>query len=149
MKSICPWTNDMSSKSDGKYEGNQGNNSKTNLDIGVREQSSENNKEDTDKNKFAGRSGVYNNTNTHHLATFSQPQTSKACQVGDNTNVSLKTISYTNTPVRQFNVNTTVYKMQPPSLPPQQYPSSQPPSITSKASSSMVGRYNSFSNAFS
>ena len=134
----------MSSKSDGTYDGNKENNSNTKLDIGVREQSSELYKEDTDRNKFNSNSGVYNNTNTHHLATFSQPQTSKACQVGDNTNVTLKTISYTNTPVRQFNVNTTVYKMHPPSLPPQQYPTSQPPSISSKASSSMVGRYDSF-----
>ena len=133
----------MSSKSDGTYDGNKGNNSNTKLEIGVREQSSENNKEDTDRNKFNSNSGVYNNTNTHHLATFSQPQTSKACQVVDKTNVSLKTITYTNTPIRQFNVNTTVYKMQPPSLPPQQYASSQPPSISSKASSSMVGRYHS------
>ena len=134
----------MSSKSDGTYDGNKGNNSNTKLDIGVREQSSENNKDDTDRNKFDNNSGLFNNTNTHHLATFSQPQTSKACQVGDNTNVTLKTISYTNTPIRQFNVSTTVYKMQPPSLPPQPYPNSQPPSISSKASSSMVGRYDSF-----
>ena len=139
----------MSSKSDGTYDGNKGNNSNTKLDIGVREQSSEHNKEDTDRNKFNSNSGVYNNTNTHHLATFSQPQTSKACQVAGNTNATLKTISYTNTPVRQFNVNTTVYKMQPPSLPPQQFSSSQPPSISSKASSSMVGRYDSFWNATS
>ena len=134
----------MSSKSDGTYDGNEGNNSNTKLDTGVREQSSENSKENIDRNKLKSNSVVYNNTNTHQLATFSQPQTVKASQVGDNTNVTIKTISYTNTPVRQFNVNTTVYKMQPPSFPPQQYPSSQAPSISSKASSSMVGRYDYF-----
>ena len=129
----------MSSKSDG----NQVNNSTSKTSIGFKESPRENIKNDIDANKFNGNSGFQNNTNPP-LATFSQAQTSKSCQVEDNKNASLKTVSYTNTPVRQFNVNTTVYKMQPPTLPQQQYPTSQPLPISSRASSSMVGRYCKF-----
>ena len=129
----------MSSKSDG----NQVNNSTSTTSIAFKESPRENTKEDIEANKFNGNSSFQNNTNTH-LATFSQPQTSKACQVEDNKNASLKALSFTSTPARQFNVNTTVYKMQPPTLPQQQYPTSQPLPISSRASSSMVGRYCDF-----
>ena len=82
----------MSSKSDGtQYDPTPMNNSsvKTDSSIGLRDQSGSNNKDDIDRIRL-NNCGVENNTNP--LATFSQPQTSRSCQIGENKNVVIKTL---------------------------------------------------------
>ena len=132
----------MSSKSDGNhYDTNQMSisNVKPDSSIGLKDLSCASNIEDIDRNRFNTNGSVENNTT--HLATFSQPQTSRSCQIEPNKNIALKTLSFTNTPIRQYS-NTATNKMQQPpphQLLQQQYPSSQPLPMSSKPSN-MVGK---------